>query len=435
MKPTFPRSTARAHAAAAVRHPRSSSWSVALLSLAALGLPAAASAEVAIHGFLEGAIGGRVTGVDAPSDFTLEETRAQIRLDTYGEVGEAVIRLDAVHDAVVGDDTEVELREAFLRFTTFGDILSVKVGRQPATWGTGELLFVNDLFPKDWGSFFSGRDLAYLKAPADILRLGVYGLPFDVDLAITPEFTPDRLPEAMRFPGAGLPPEMPVIEPSRAAENAELALRLSRYVGSYELALYGYRGFWKTPEGVTTLELAPGVDALALRHPELTVGGASLRGALGANVVAVEGGYYHSREDGDGDDPTVPNSQLRGLVRVDRQLTGTLGVGVQAYAEARIDQDAYESTLPDGMVAGDEVRQVYTARIDKTAYYETLRLSLFAFVSPTDEDLHLRLAATYRLSDELSATLGGLVFEGNDPTTFGAMDDHDSVYLRLRHDF
>jgi len=159
--------------------PRGSIRILAAPVLLSLALPVTALADVAIHGFLEGAIGGRVSGVESPSDFTLEETRAQIRLDTYGEAGEAVIRLDAVHDAVTGEDTDVELREAFLRFTTFGDVLSVKVGRQPATWGTGELLFVNDLFPKDWGSFFSGRDLAYLKAPADILRLGVYGLPFD----------------------------------------------------------------------------------------------------------------------------------------------------------------------------------------------------------------------------------------------------------------
>jgi hypothetical protein len=400
--------------------------------LFALLVVSASRAEVAFHGFLEGAIGGRVTGVDAPSDFTLEETRAQFRLDTYGEVGEAVLRVDAVHDAVVGDDTEVELREAFLRFTTLGEIISLKVGRQAATWGTGDLVFVNDLFPKDWRSFFAGRDLAYLKAPADVLRLGIFGLPLDLDLAITPQFTPDRLPEPGRFPGAGPGEEIVVLEPSRKVENAELAVRLSRYVGSSEVAFYGYRGFWKTPAGLGT---DPATGMPALRYPDLAVVGASARGTLGANVVALEGGFYHSREDAEGDDPLVPNSELRGLVRVDRQLTGDLGVGIQAYLEARLEQDAYESTLPAGAEAAHEVRQVYTVRVDRTAYYETLRLSLFAFVSPTDEDAHLRLSVTYRFSDEVSATLGGLVFEGDDPTTFGAMDDHDSVYLRLRHEF
>ncbi|MFW6031595.1 MAG: hypothetical protein ACOC9T_03300, partial [Myxococcota bacterium] len=32
--------------------------------------------------------------------------------------------------------------------------------------GTGDLVFLNDLFPKDWRSFLLGRDLDYLKAPS-----------------------------------------------------------------------------------------------------------------------------------------------------------------------------------------------------------------------------------------------------------------------------
>jgi hypothetical protein len=35
------------------------------------------------------------------------------------------------------------------------------------TWGVGDLLFINDVFPKDWESFFSGRPPEYLKLGVD----------------------------------------------------------------------------------------------------------------------------------------------------------------------------------------------------------------------------------------------------------------------------
>ena len=59
--------------------------------------------------------------------------------------------------------------------------LDVKLGRQVLTWGTGDLLFLNDLFPKDWVSFFAGRDDEYLKAPSNTLRATQYnGSPISI---------------------------------------------------------------------------------------------------------------------------------------------------------------------------------------------------------------------------------------------------------------
>ena len=69
-------------------------------------------------------------------------------------------------DEIVGD-----LRQ--LRFTFRpGGSVDLRVGRQILTWGTGDLLFINDLFPKDWVSFFSGREEQYLKNPVDAARFG-----------------------------------------------------------------------------------------------------------------------------------------------------------------------------------------------------------------------------------------------------------------------
>jgi hypothetical protein len=393
--------------------------------------PGGAAADVELHGFVETAAGMRTaeSNVIDDSDYTLRESRAQIRLNSYGDGTEAFVRLDVFQDQVTTDTPELELREAFLRFTTAGGHLDVKGGRQALTWGTGDLLFINDLFPKDWESFFAGREDQYLKAPSDALRLGLYGLPFAVDAVVTPEFTPDRLPapaERFSIPVMGPPP---IARPT-VAENAETALRLSRTVGSFDTALYGYRGFFKTPLGVRTDPMAVGLVPF---YPELSVYGASVRGSALGGVAWVEGGYYDSRQDRDGNTPTIPNSSTRGMVGFERQLAEDFNATVQWYGEWMMKHAEAEAADPG---TGDELRQMLTLRLEKWVRYQTIRLSFFGFWSPTDEDYHLRPFVSYRVSDEVELGLGANVFEGDNPmTTFAAFDRDDNVYARLRYGF
>ncbi len=49
-------------------------------------------------------------------------------------------------------------------------MVNLKIGRQVFTWGTGDYLFINDLFPKDYESFYIGRDDEYLKRPSEAVK-------------------------------------------------------------------------------------------------------------------------------------------------------------------------------------------------------------------------------------------------------------------------
>jgi len=409
---------------------RATLLAIIVAALSAAGPAGAGGVEW--HGFVEGGYGLRTAEdawFDGAKDYTLEETRAQLRMSSFGSRGEAFLRLDLIQDQVVSGSTEIELREGYLRFGLLGDHLDIKAGRQALTWGTGDLIFVNDLFAKDWVSFFIGREDQYLKAPADAARLGIYGLPFDLDLVLTPAFTPDRLPDGSRLsfyapPGVTGPAE----EPAGVAENGEVALRASRYVGSAQLSLYGYRGFFKTPQGMT----AEGTPF----YPELWVYGASLRGAGLGGVYWIEGGYYDSEEDRSGDDPLIANSSARLLAGFERQFLTDFNVGLQWYGEWMLDHDEYASALPAGAWEQDELRQIVTVRAEKMLHYQTVRLSLFTFYSPTDEDVHLRPMVSYKVSDEVEVALGANVFDGNnEETQFGQFDKNDNVYSRIRYSF
>jgi hypothetical protein len=77
--------------------------------------------------------------------------------------------------------------------------MDLKLGRQINTWGTGDLLFINDLFPKDWNAFFIGRDDEYLKAPADSAKASLFSDWANLDLIYSPRFDSDRFIDGRRI--------------------------------------------------------------------------------------------------------------------------------------------------------------------------------------------------------------------------------------------
>ena len=121
-----------------------------------------------LHGFLD-ARGGLRTQDDPyeSKTATLAETRLQLNLFKALDWAQFRIKSDFLYDGVA-EGADVDLREANAFFTPF-EFMDLKIGRQILTWGTGDYIFINDLFPKDYVSFFIGRDDEYAKAPSDAL--------------------------------------------------------------------------------------------------------------------------------------------------------------------------------------------------------------------------------------------------------------------------
>src|SRR4030043_2032577 len=171
--------------------------------------------------------------------------------------------------------------------------MDLKVGRQILTWGTGDYIFINDLFPKDYKSFFIGRDDEYLKAPSDALKSSLYTKILNFDLVYTPRFNTDRFINGKQLsyfnPQLGrLAGDDAVIYPRKRDEwfeDSEIAFRLYRDIESYGLALYGYNGFWKSPVGFDP-------QAGKATFPRLSVYGLSARGKVWKGIGNIEMGSY-----------------------------------------------------------------------------------------------------------------------------------------------
>lgn len=341
---------------------------------------------------------------------TLEEVRGRIESEWQPNKAVFSLKADVAYDGVE-NGWDADFRDLTASFS-LGDAIDVKIGRQVQTWGTGDLVFLNDLFPKDFVSFFAGRDDEYLKAPGNSIRLTRFADAINVDFVWTPIFEPDVYLTGERFSfyspiaGENIAPSPPFSaeEPDESFSNGEFALRLYRTIESTEYAVYTYHGFFKQP----------------LFAPMTSVG-ASIRRPMGPGLINLETSYYASRDDRDGDDPSIPNDQLRFLVGYEWEARQNLTVSLQYYLERT------ESANTRNLLTN---RLTYRAGMDKYTW------SLFTFFSPSDSDFYLRPQFTYRHSDEWSFTAGANLFGGSDAHTFfNQLQDASNAYVRLRYHY
>ncbi|MCK5711108.1 MAG: hypothetical protein KAI25_00160, partial [Hyphomicrobiaceae bacterium] len=173
-------------------------WQWIASILMAFPVVAVGQEPVEIHGFGELAVASRFLADPVISDdFVLAEARFRLDLSHYTDLAELSFKVDLVADDVI-DDVVIDIRQAVITLHA-SSWLDVRAGRQVLTWGTGDLIFLNDLFPKDFVSFFIGRDTEYLKAPSDALKASVFTRYLNLDLVYTPSFDADRFIDGKRI--------------------------------------------------------------------------------------------------------------------------------------------------------------------------------------------------------------------------------------------
>jgi len=420
---------------------------LAFLALLCFGGISYASELPPLRGFVENAFGARVSkgNVTKHKAYNMLEQRLQLktRYDFSGRdilsSWQASLRFkgDFTLDEYFGGETDFDLRELNLAFSPF-PFMDARIGRQVLTWGTGDYLFINDLFAKDYVSFYIGRDDEYLKKPQDALRFSFYPKVAGIDLVIMPFFEPNILPDGGRlsffdsFQGgiAGRDSDRRLVEPSARAKNAEYALRAYRSFGSNEGALYYFRGFDKSPRSYKNQA------ARELYYERLDVYGASLRGPFLKGIANVEAGYYYSPEDSAGDNRLIENSSVKVMAGYEKDMGNDLKIGFQYLYERKLDYSEYTRALLPGDYFWDEHRRLVANRVTKLYNNQTVMVSLFTFYSPSDNDGYFRPTASYDATDQWKFTAGANIPWGEDVITdFGQMQRNKNIYFRARYSF
>ncbi|XPV77605.1 MAG: hypothetical protein ACNI27_06735 [Desulfovibrio sp.] len=389
-------------------------------------------APIEFNGFIEGRSGMRMQGDTAEQDFSMGEVRLQGEAFTYTDWADFKYKGDVRADGVTSRMC-YETRELWM-FSRPTEYMDIKVGRQVHTWGTGGLVFVNDLFPKDWRSFFLGRDAEYLKAPSTSAKMSLFSEVANLDMIYTPRFESDRFIDGqyisywsgLRHERVGNDHILNTDIPDKWFEDDEFSARVYQNVHNYELALYGYWGYWKKPSGMNSYNEAT--------FPALNVYGASARGQVGAGIGNIEFAWYDSVESHGGNNPDVAHSQNRYLIGYAQELWTDSNCEVQYYIEQMLDYDKYKKWHTSYLK--DEFRHVATVQLTQTFMNQNLTLGLDGYICPSDEDAYLRPYAQYKVSDQTTIGAGMNVFLGErDHTFFGQFENNSNVYVSLRYCF
>ena len=390
-------------------------------------------------GFVELALGGRLSSDPVIStDKTLADIRDQLQFDKDFEASRFKFTADAYYDGVL-DQSKIQIRElawqgslsAIADFGEWGNKFDIKVGQQILTWGTGDYVFLNDLFAKDFQSFFAGRDDDYLKAPSLSAKVSGFFDWANIDLVITPKFTPDNYINGdyfsffSPFAGTNVAPGFEVSSPYKPS-SPEYAMRIYKTIDSTEYAAYAYKGFHKSPSSFTTY----GEPYFA----NLRVYGASAITPFASGLLNVEVAYYDSSDDADGSNPLIPNSQTRWLLGYEQELIKNLTGSAQLYIERTSDFNALEENSLSPEFDPNENRVWFTQRLMYRAMQQTLTLNAFNFYSTSDEDGYLKLSADYSPVDQWQLSGGFNVFYGKDQCSFfKQFEDASNAFVRFKY--
>jgi len=396
-----------------------------------------------VNGFFDFRLGAR-TQID-PNEKSMSLGELRVQLETEKEVEQYTINIavDFVYDYIAKQyvvDLErgegiVDLRHANIEFTPL-DYLDIKIGRQILTWGTGDLLFINDLFAKDWVSFLIGRDTEYLKAPTNAVKASFFSETINMDIVYSPKFVADRFISGKRVSffdreqsiRRGENNAIEVERPDNIFNDDELALRFYKTFDVNEVALYYYDGFWKSPAGKNAI-------SGNMVFPKLKVMGASIRGPVLSGIANLEVGYYKSESEAK-NNPLVRNSEIRFLAAYEQELATELTGGFQYYLEKKLNYENYFNSLPVSSLKDDKYRYVISFRLTKLLLQQNLKLSFFNFYSTSDRDGYLRFNAQYKISDGFRIEGGINEFYGRKQHTFySQFKNNSNVYSALRYEF
>lgn len=394
-----------------------------------------AQSPIEWRGFSEFAVGAFRHNRPDSNNNSLAEWRNQISASSYWGEHYLSAKLELLYDDVDDNNLQITWRELYID-SPITESINLRIGQQVLTWGTGDFVFLNDFFPKDWQAMLSGREDEYLKSPSESVKLSYYGEAFNADIVWTPEFHSDIYIRGERFayahPAFPEPlnsPRLVADEPGSQLSNGQLALRLSKNRNSIEYAAYFYRGLYTQPNSVNPHSGRQYFSALNSY-------GASIRAPVAGGIANAEVAYWQFRDDRTGSNPFRPNSQFKTLLGFERELLSNFTAGLQWFSELTLDYDTAKANQTAQTLLANRWHHNLTMRLNYLSMQQKLTWSLFAFYSPDENDFYLKPKINYRHSDQWSFTLGANEFGGgNLQQQWGQFKPSSNVYFRVRFNF
>jgi hypothetical protein len=334
------------------------------------------------------------------------------------------VRAQAAHDAISHDQT-VGLREATLAWQPVAD-LDVKAGRQIITWGVSDYLYVNDIFPKNYDTFFTGGSFDRIKEPVDAVHLAWHG-PADFELVVARPKA-DRMPSPARFVAVAAALNARQADETHDAK-VDIALKASRSVGGWDLAAYAARQ--------TSREQRVFVDGAGLRfdRPRLWHLGASATGNAAGGVMWMEAAARHVEGNRQGVvDRHFPGSTAKFIFGYSRVVTEDVTASAQVQVESALDRRQYVQSLVPGVRPVGAFNPVLHLRVAGHWVNQTVGAGAQLFAG-AEGDTHFNPFASWSPVDGWTLEAGANLFRGRPDTRFGTLRHDSNFYTAARFSY
>ena len=383
--------------------------------------------------------GGRFIHKNTPNPHLASLSEARFELWANRYLGEHFFSFkgDLVGDAIGERKLKGDLVEMFADLK-LSENMNLRLGKQVLTWGTGDYIFINDLFSKNWKAMFSGRDDGYLKKSDYAAKLSVFTDYVNMDLAFIPIFKGDTSIDGEYFSyfnplvkgGSVTHQRLSIEDPANTLKNSALALRLSKNYRGVEYALYGYHGLYSQPAGFNP-------EKMKNIYPKMNATGASVRNQLLGGIANVEVAYWHFLDNDYGRNAFMPADQFKLLVGYDHELIPNLTASTQLLLERTLHyQTVKKAKVNYGLKMRDKWHKTLTLRLTYLALQQKLTLSVFNFYSPDSKDFYVRPKVSYRYNDNMFYEIGANIFGGKHQyTQWGQFKDSSNIYMRFKYNF
>ena len=409
-------------------------------------------AEVEFHGFFRNHSAFRIA---EPNDAMLLRNRMRLNSELWGDDVYGFASVDFLNDNVAGDDTKLNLREAYLDI--YGKFVDFRIGKQQVVWGKADGYFINDIVnPLDL-SLFLLQDFDDIRMATTMLNTKLHYGNHSLELLVIPEFKPMNIdfsgnwafnrPDSFNFAidvggwqmqNLTLPMNYQSdLLPRNSLKNMEYGLKLNIFVFGTDISLIYLKAREDQPKMSKTIQFntygLPSAVNLTPTHPWFTFYGTNFSKPIGMFVIRGEGGYYPKRFFDTMDQNTMADGFLiekpflQGMIGVDYQLTGEINVAVQGIQERILNYN--ESIM------SDEVTTLGSLMLNASFANETIAPMLLTLYNFSNDSFLSRIMVDWKYSDSFTITIGTDVLGGESDSVFGQFDKNDNVYLKLKFNF
>ncbi len=395
------------------------------------------------NGYLENETAHRV---NAPHIFPKVQNLFQLETwfnfsDEFSLYGLTWLKYDAAYESNNYSDeasreykTNFKTKDILRELYVEGSIsdLSFRLGRQQVIWGEAVGLKITDIInPQDLREFILD-DFIDSRIPLWMLKLEYSLGKYDIENLFIPDFEPDRPAETgseWSLPSSFSYPQQPISKPGDGFESTEIGLRLSRFLGGWDISS-SYFYTWDDSPALHIKEEKSEKKVFPEHHRHHTLG-FTFNNAFGKWVpqgeFAFNIGKFFRIEETEVAEGVTRKNNLFYMTGADYTVNDNLLVNGQFIQQIIFN---YEEGMID-----DEIENIFSIFFQSNFMNEMLKPDLLILYDSNDGVFLIRPKAAYDLTDKIKLTLGADIIEGEAKGFIGQFNNNDRIYFETKYSF